>query len=124
MLVCFLANRTHVRVRLVRVLIAGEKQILMQKVLDSYEWQQLHERLDRTIAEVALGYLRKLTIRRIPINVKKLSDELDELRLGREPDYNIPGLPLVYALKYMPSPSFRYSDRYFPCLMAGIQSLY
>ena len=46
--------------------------------------------------------MRKLTIRRIRINVQQLDDELDELRLGREPDYNVPGLPLIYALKYMP----------------------
>jgi SAM-dependent methyltransferase len=27
---------------------------------------------------------------------------LAELRFGREPDYDLPGLPLLYALKYMP----------------------
>jgi SAM-dependent methyltransferase len=72
------------------------------KALNSYEWQRLHERLDSTVAYAALGYLHKLTIRRKHINVQHLCEELDELRLGREPDYNKPGLPLVYALKYMP----------------------
>ncbi len=76
--------------------------MLAQKSLNNYEWQRLHERLDRAVADAALGYLRKLTIRRIHINTQQLGDELDELRLGREPDYNVPGLPLVYAIKYMP----------------------
>jgi len=76
--------------------------MLMNKALDSYEWLRIHERLDRTVADAALSYLNKLTLRRIHINTQQLGDELDELRLGREPDYNMPGLPLVYALKYMP----------------------
>ncbi|MDD5190037.1 MAG: small ribosomal subunit Rsm22 family protein [Dehalococcoidales bacterium] len=69
--------------------------------LSNYEWRHLHQRLDRAVAESALGYLSRLNNRRIRIDVQQLSDELDELRLGREPDYNLPGLPLFYALKYM-----------------------
>lgn len=76
--------------------------MLEHKTLSNYEWRRLHEELDKAITEAALGYLRKLAIRRIRINAQKLSDELDELRLGREPDYDVPGLPLAYALKYMP----------------------
>lgn len=76
--------------------------MLTHKTLNSYEWRRLHDRLDRIIAEAARGYLHELTIRRIPINARQLAGELDELRLGREPDYNMPGIPLVYALKYMP----------------------
>ncbi len=76
--------------------------MLTLDTLSNYEWRRLHERLDKAVAEAALSYLRKLAIRRIPINTQKLGDELDELRLGREPDYSMPGLPLVYALKYMP----------------------
>jgi SAM-dependent methyltransferase len=76
--------------------------MLSNKDLNDYEWRRLHERLDRAVAEAALDYLRKLTIRRIRINVQRLVDELNELRLGREPDYDTPGLPLIYALKYMP----------------------
>jgi SAM-dependent methyltransferase len=75
---------------------------LTYKAPDSYEWRRIHERLDRAVADAAIGYLRKLTVRRIHINAQQLGDELDELRLGREPDYDIPGLPLVYAIKYMP----------------------
>jgi len=70
--------------------------------LNSYEWRRLHERLDRAVAEAARLYLQRLTSRHISVNARKWSDELDELRLGREPDYDLPGLPLVYALKYMP----------------------
>jgi hypothetical protein len=76
--------------------------MLTHKALNNYEWRCLHERLDRAVAEAALGYLRNLTLRRIRINAQQLIDELNELRLGREPDYYVPGLPLVYALKYMP----------------------
>ena len=67
--------------------------------MTGYEWRRLHARLDRAIADAALDYLRKLAVRRIRINPRQLGDELDELRLGREPDYDMPGLPLVYALK-------------------------
>lgn len=76
--------------------------MLTKKTLNNYEWRRLHERLDKTVADAALDYLRRLDIRRIHIDPQKLSEELDELRLGKEPDYNMPGLPLVYALKYMP----------------------
>ncbi len=72
--------------------------MLSNKTLNNYEWRRLHEKLDRAIADAALDYLRRLAIRRIRINAQQLSDELDELRLGREPDYDMPGLPLVYAL--------------------------
>jgi SAM-dependent methyltransferase len=70
--------------------------------LPSYRWRQLHERLDKAVAEAARLYLQQLTSRHIRIDPKRWSDELDELRLQREPDYETPGLPLVYALKYMP----------------------
>ena len=70
--------------------------------LTAYEWRRLHERLDRAVAEAARLYLQQLATRHIRVDPKKWSDELDELRLHREPDYETPGLPLVYALKYMP----------------------
>ena len=79
--------------------------VLSNMTLDNYEWRRLHERLDRAVADAALEYLRGLAIRRIRINTQKLSDELAELRLGREPDYDMPGLPLIYALEYMPTTS-------------------
>lgn len=62
----------------------------------------MHERLDRAVAEAARLYCQRLTTRHVRVDPKKWSDELDELRLQREPDYDTPGLPLVYALKYMP----------------------
>lgn len=79
-----------------------KKLMITHKTVNKYEWQRLHEKLDRTVAEAALGYLRKLATRHIRINTQRLATELDELRLGREPDYDEPGLPLLYALRYMP----------------------
>jgi len=74
----------------------------LSRVPNNWEWRRLHERLDRAVAEAASGYMLRLAAQHIKINVGKLSDELDELRFGREPDYELPGFPLVYALKYMP----------------------
>lgn len=76
--------------------------MLPRKSPSNYEWRRLHERLDRAVAEAARLYLQRLASRHIPVSAQKWSDELDKLRLGREPDYDLPGLPLVYALKYMP----------------------
>jgi len=70
--------------------------------LSVFEWQLLAEKLDRAVAEAARLYLQRLTSRHIRIDPKMWSEELDELRLQREPDYDRPGLPLAYALKYMP----------------------
>lgn len=70
--------------------------------LSVFEWRRLAEKLDRAVAEAARLYLQRLTSRHIRIDPERWSDELDELRLQREPDYDRPGLPLVYALKYMP----------------------
>jgi len=70
--------------------------------LSVFEWRLLTERLDRAVAEAARLYLQRLTSRHIRVDPRTWSDELDELRLHREPDYDRPGLPLVYALKYMP----------------------
>jgi len=72
------------------------------RAANEYEWRRLHERLDRAIAEAARAYLQSLAARGILVNARKCSEELGELRLGREPDYDLPGLLLVYALKYMP----------------------
>jgi SAM-dependent methyltransferase len=76
--------------------------VLASEGPSEYEWRRLHERLDRAIAEGARIYLQRLIGRHISVHAQKWTDELDELRLGREPDYDMPGLPLVYALKYMP----------------------
>lgn len=70
--------------------------------LSVFEWRRLAEKLDRAVAEAARLYFQRLAGRHIRIDPKRWSSELDELRLQREPDYDRPGLPLVYALKYMP----------------------
>jgi SAM-dependent methyltransferase len=76
--------------------------MLSKKTVDEYEWRRLHEKLDRAVGEMSFDYLRGLAIRRKRVSTQRLIDELAELRLGREPDYEMPGLPLVYALRYMP----------------------
>ncbi len=76
--------------------------MLRQREPNSFQWRRIHERLDRAIAEAARLYLQRLASRHVPPNPAKWSSELDELRFGREPDYDMPGLPLVYAIKYMP----------------------
>ncbi len=70
--------------------------------LTRHRWRTVLERLDATISDAASLYLQKLAVRRIPITPAVWSRELDELRMGREPDYGLPGFPLVYALRYMP----------------------
>lgn len=67
-----------------------------------FEWRRLIERLDKAVAESARLYLQSLHARRVPIKADSWEHKLDELRLAREPDYQKAGLPLVYALKYMP----------------------
>lgn len=76
--------------------------MLRLESLNDFEWRRLVERLDKAVAEAARDYLRHLHARRVPIRPQDWDLELDELRLNREPDYDTPGLPLVYALKYMP----------------------
>lgn len=76
--------------------------MLRLESLSDFEWRRLVERLDKAVAEAAREYLRQLHARRVPIRPDNWDLELDELRLAREPDYDKPGLPLVYALKYMP----------------------
>jgi SAM-dependent methyltransferase len=76
--------------------------MLQLKDINEFEWRRVVERLDRGVAEFARGYLARLHARHVPIRTGLWDEELDELRLAREPDYDEPGLPLVYALKYMP----------------------
>jgi SAM-dependent methyltransferase len=72
------------------------------EVLSARSWRALHERLDLAVAEAMHLYLGHLRNRRIPITPQAWSLELDELRMGREPDYESSGFPLMYALTYMP----------------------
>lgn len=76
--------------------------MLRPESLNDYEWRLTHDRLDKAVAETARLYLQRLQSRHMPISPTTWSQELDELGMGREPDYDVPGLPLVYALKYMP----------------------
>jgi|GEM_PF-2709756 len=70
--------------------------------LSVFEWRRLVQKLDRAVAEAARGYLMQLHARHTPITPTAWAQELDELAMGREPGYDMPGLPLVYALKYTP----------------------
>jgi len=76
--------------------------MLRLESLNDFEWRRLVERLDMAVSAAASKYLRHLHGKRVPIRSDDWNEELDELRLAREPNYNRPGLPLVYALKYMP----------------------
>ncbi len=79
-----------------------EEEMQIRREPDEYEWQRLHQRLDTAVADSARAYLQKLAVRHVHISAQNLRDELLGLRFGREPDYSLPGLPLVYALIYMP----------------------
>jgi SAM-dependent methyltransferase len=70
--------------------------------LNDFEYRRLTERLDKAVAAAARDYLRHLYSGHVQIRPDDWDEELDELRLAREPDYSRPGVPLVYALKYMP----------------------
>jgi SAM-dependent methyltransferase len=70
--------------------------------ISEFEWRRVVERLDMGVTESSRSYLAQLHARRVSIKTENWGDELEELRLAREPDYDMPGLPLVYALKYMP----------------------
>ena len=69
--------------------------------LDARNWRLLHDRLDAAVADAASLYLQRFPSRPFAVASDRWSRELDELRLKREPDYTIPGIPLVYALRYM-----------------------
>ncbi len=76
--------------------------MLRLESLNDFEWRRLIERLDKAVAAAVREYLRHLYAKQVQIRVDNWDHELDELRLAREPEYDKPGLPLVYALKYMP----------------------
>jgi SAM-dependent methyltransferase len=70
--------------------------------VSDFAWRRLVERLDKGVAEAARRYLSNLHARHVPIRSQSWVEELEELRLAREPRYDMPGLPLAYALRYMP----------------------
>lgn len=69
--------------------------------IDDFTWRRIVERMDIAVAESARAYLAQLHSRRVPIKLDHWGDELEELRLRREPEYDRPGLPLAYAFKFM-----------------------
>ena len=69
--------------------------------LDAHTWRVLHDRLDAAVAGAASLSLQRFTSRPFAVASDRWSRELDELRMKREPDYAVPGVPLVYALRYM-----------------------
>jgi SAM-dependent methyltransferase len=66
------------------------------------DWPTLHHRLDRAIGDAAARYLQELRRRQVPIDPLAWTREIDWLIRGRDPDYNVPGVPLMYAVRYMP----------------------
>ena len=73
----------------------------LSEPIDSRRWSGMHERLDTAIAGAASRYLAQFVTRPFGVESRQWSKELDELRLKREPNYTMPGVPLVYALRYM-----------------------
>ena len=65
-------------------------------------WGGVVDRLDRVITDAARAYLQGLRHRDIPIDPLAWARELDRLTQGRPLDYGRPGLPLMYAVRYMP----------------------
>lgn len=78
------------------------RQPSSQSVLTSAGWQGTIERLDRVIADASRAYLQELRGRGVIIDPPAWARELDLLTRGRPLDYGRPGLPFMYALRYMP----------------------
>lgn len=66
------------------------------------QWRGTIERLDRIVADGARGYLQNLRSRGVVIDPLAWTRELDRLIRGQPLDYGRPGLPLMYAIRYMP----------------------
>lgn len=65
-------------------------------------WTTTLQRLDRRIADAAIEYLQDIRRRGLIIDGRAWARELDRLSSGRPVDYSRAGLPLLYALRYMP----------------------
>lgn len=65
-------------------------------------WQQMASRLDRIASDAARAYLQGLRGRDVPIDPLGWSRELERLIRGAPIEYGREGLPLMYALRYMP----------------------
>lgn len=64
-------------------------------------WQTKLDRIDRLVADAAAGYLQELRHRGERVDFVAWARELDLLAHGRNVDYGLPGLPLMYAIRYM-----------------------
>ena len=51
-------------------------------ILQPRRWRQIHDQLDRSVAEAAHAYLRSLTLRRIHFDRDDLLSEIAELKMG------------------------------------------
>lgn len=85
-----------------RVGQSAARQPYSQSVLTSAGWQGAIERLDRVIADASRAYLQELRGRGVIIDPPAWTRELDRLTRGRALNYGRPGLPLMYAVRYMP----------------------
>lgn len=65
-------------------------------------WATTLARLDRIVADAARSYLQDLRGRGVPDDLEAWTRELNRLMRGQPTDYALPGLPLMYALRYMP----------------------
>jgi SAM-dependent methyltransferase len=74
--------------------------VLAAPIMDG--WQTKLDRIDRLVASAGSGYLQELRQRGERVDTAAWSRELDLLARGRNVDYALPGLPLMYAIRYMP----------------------
>ena len=65
-------------------------------------WATTLARLDRIVADAARSYLQDLRGRGVPDDLEAWTRESNRLMRGQPTDYALPGLPLMYALRYMP----------------------
>jgi len=65
-------------------------------------WPTILDRIDRLVAGAGSAYLQGLRARGHRVDTAAWSRELDLLARGRNVDYGLPGLPLMYAIRYMP----------------------
>lgn len=65
-------------------------------------WQGAVDRLDRVVADASRAYLQELRNCDVLMDPHAWTRELDRLSRGRPLDYGRPGLPLMYAIRYMP----------------------
>jgi len=70
--------------------------------LQEAAWPVTLQRVDRAVADAAVGYLQDLRQRGVIIDPLAWVRELDRLASGRRLDYSHTGLPALYAIRYMP----------------------